>query len=174
MNFQQKLKKIVKKNNSLVCLGLDPEIEKIPSIFRKRRNPLFSFNKEIIDSTYFLVGAYKPNIAFYEAYGLEGLKELKLTMTYLQEKYSEVPVILDAKRGDIGNTAKMYAKAVFEYWNADAVTVYPHLGLDSLLPFFAYKDKLTILLIKTSNPDSKELSTCLYRRKKVVMSQDPD
>lgn len=154
MKFQGKLNNIIKGNNSLLCIGLDPDLEKIPSIFLKKKNPLFEFNKMIINQTDDLVCAYKPNIAFYEANGIEGLQQLKQTIEYLQTNYPKIPIVIDAKRADIGNTAKMYAKSVFEYWNADAVTVYPHLGLDSLTPFLDYKDKLIILLIKTSNPDS--------------------
>lgn len=155
MNFQQKLKNIIKKNNSLLCIGLDPELEKLPKHLLNSADPIFEFNKEIIDQTADLVCAYKPNIAFYEAYGIEGLKSLKKTVDYLKQKYHKIPIILDAKRGDIGNTAKMYAKAIFEYWDVDATTVYPYLGLDSVLPFFQYKDKCTILLVRTSNPDAK-------------------
>ena len=156
MTTNQKFKNIFKKNGSLVCLGLDPEMEKLPKSVLKKKNPIFNFNKEIIDATHKVVASYKPNIAFYEAYGLVGLKELKLTLLYLKQKCPEVPVILDAKRGDIGNTAKMYARSVFEWWDVDAVTVYPHLGFDAVLPFLEYRDRLTILLIKTSNPDSKQ------------------
>lgn len=155
MNFQQKLKKIIKQNNSLLCIGLDPEIEKLPKHLLETEDPIFNFNKEIIEHTYNLVCAYKPNIAFYEAYGIQGLTALKKTIDYLKDKYPEIPIILDTKRADIGNTARMYAKAIFEYWGADATTVYPYLGLDSLLPFFQYQDQCTILLIKTSNPDAK-------------------
>jgi orotidine-5'-phosphate decarboxylase len=151
MNFNQKLSEITKKNSSLLCVGLDPDLSKLPSFVR---SDIFAFNKAIIDATHDLVCVYKPNIAFYEAEGIEGLKALKKTIEYIQKAYPDIPVLLDAKRGDIGNTAAMYAKSAFEYWNADAVTVYPHLGRDSILPFLEYKDKLTILLIKTSNPDS--------------------
>lgn len=149
MTFQQKFQKIVEKNNSLLCVGLDPEHGKLPSGLSQ-----FQFNKQIIDQTYEYVCAYKPNIAFYEAMGIKGLQNLRDTIDYLKKEHAEIPIILDAKRGDIGNTAKMYAKAVFDYWQADAVTVFPHLGLDAIEPFLSYKDKLTILLFKTSNPDS--------------------
>ena len=155
MNFRQKLDNTIKKNNSLLCIGLDPDLDRIPKNFLQTSDPIFEFNKSIIYQTHDLVCTYKPNIAFYEAYGIDGLKSLKLTMEYLRKKYPEIPIILDAKRGDIPNTAEKYAKSVFEYWNADAVTIFPNLGLDSILPFLKYKDKLTILLIKTSNPDSK-------------------
>lgn len=165
MTFRQKLEKIIKKNNSLLSIGLDPDLEKIPQYFQKKKNPIFEFNKSIIDATQDLICAYKPNIAFYEADGIDGLKQLKQTIEYLQSNYPEIPIVLDAKRADIGNTAKMYAKSVFEYWNADAVTVFPNLGLDSLIPFLNYKDKLTILLIKTSNPDSGMFQNLLVNRK---------
>lgn len=157
MNFQQKLNNIVKKNNSLLCVGLDPEIEKLPKHLLKLNDPIFTFNKSIIDQTSGLICAYKPNIAFYEAYGIKGLTSLKKTIKYLKYNYPDIPIILDAKRGDIGNSAKMYAKAIFEYWDVDAVTVYPYLGLDAVQPFLEYKDKCTIVLVKTSNPDSKVL-----------------
>lgn len=155
MSFKQKLEKIVKNNNSLLCIGLDIDLQKIPKHLLEKNDPIFLFNKAIIDATYDLVCCYKPNIAFYEANGIEGLSSLKKTIEYLKASYPTIPIILDAKRGDIASTAKMYSRAVFEYWKVDAVTVYPNLGLDSLLPFLEYKDKLIILLIKTSNPDSK-------------------
>ena len=149
MNFQDKLEKAIVKNNSLVCVGLDPEKEKVG------KQSLFDFNKRIIDQTADLVCAYKPNIAFYEAAGVEGLRQLKKTINYLKKNYPKIPVILDAKRGDVPNTARLYAKACFEYWDVDAVTVNPNLGLDSIRPFLEYENKLTILLVKTSNPDAK-------------------
>lgn len=154
MDFKQKLVNVCHKNNSLLCVGLDPEIEKIPQKFFKKTDPIYHFNKSIIDQTYDLVCVYKPNIAFYEAYGLKGLKQLRLTIDYLKKNYSEIPIILDAKRADIGNTARMYAKAMFEYWDVDAATVCPQFGLDSVAPFFSYRDKCTIFILKTSNPDS--------------------
>lgn len=154
MNFQQKLDKIIEKNNSLLCVGLDPDFDKIPKHVLQGSDPIFSFNKTIIDATANLVCVYKPNIAFYEANGIEGLLSLKKTIEYLKKRYPDIPILLDAKRGDIGNTATMYAKAIYEYWEVDATTVYPHLGLGALLPFFTYENKLTILLLKTSNPDS--------------------
>lgn len=148
MDFTKKFSNTVKNNNSLVCVGLDPDPEKI------NKNSIFSFNENIVNLTHNLVCAYKPNIAFYESFGVGGLLELKKTIEHLKSKFPQIPIVLDAKRGDIPNTARMYAKAVFEYWRADAVTVYPHLGYDSVQPFLEYKDKLTILLLKTSNPDS--------------------
>lgn len=154
MTFQQKLDITSKKNNSLLCVGLDIDLDKIPPHLKTEPEPIFTFNKAIIDATADLVCCYKPNIAFYETYGIEGLTQLKKTIEYLQQSYPEIPILLDAKRADIGNTAQRYAKAMYEYWNVDSVTVYPYLGLDATLPFFEYKDKCTILLIKTSNPDS--------------------
>jgi len=155
MSFKQKLEKIVKKNNSLLCVGLDTDLEKIPKKLARNNDPIFEYNKKIIDATNDLVCSYKPNIAFYEAYGIEGLKSLKKTIDYLKSNFKDIPIILDAKRGDVPNTAKMYAKAVFYYWKADAVTVNPILGLDTIKPFLEYKDRLIILLIKTSNTDAK-------------------
>ena len=155
MIFKKKLERIIDKNNSLLCVGLDPEMEKIPQHLKKLKYPFFEFNKEIVDATYDLVCAYKPNIAFYESLGLKGLEQLKMTAHYLRKKYPEIPIVVDAKRGDIGNTMNHYAKSIFEYWKFDAVTVHPFLGLDSLKPFFQYKDKLIIILVKFSNPDSK-------------------
>jgi len=148
MNFANKLGKIIKRNNSLVCVGLDPNLSS------DEVSQIFEFNKRIIDQTCDLVCAYKPNIAFYEAYGIKGLKELKKTIDYLKSNCPQIPIILDAKRADIPNTAKMYAKSIFEYWGADATTVYPHLGYDSITPFLKYKGKYTFLLVKTSNHDS--------------------
>lgn len=154
MDFKEKFEKISQKNRSLLCVGLDPEIEKIPDKFKKNKKPIFDFTKSTIDQTCDFICAFKLNIAFYEAYGLDGLSQLKEIIDYARKNHNDFPIILDAKRADIANTAKMYARAVFEYWQADAVTVHPHLGLDSLEPFFSYKDKITFLLLKTSNPDS--------------------
>lgn len=154
VNARTKFDKAITANNSLVCVGLDPEIEKFPKNFKKHTNSIYYFNREIIDSTNSFVAAYKPNIAFYERYGIDGLKQLKKTLEYIQIKYPQMPILLDAKRGDVPNTARMYAKAIYEYWQADAATVFPNLGQDSLEPFLQYKDKLTIILVKTSNPDS--------------------
>lgn len=149
MKFQDKLEKIITRNNSLLCIGLDPDPQKFPKYVS-----IFNFNKHIIDQTFNFVCAFKPNIAFFEAEGIRGLEQLKKTIDYLKSNYPHIPIILDAKRADIPNTAKMYAKAVFEYWQADATTVYPHLGYDSLEPFLSYENCYTFLLVKTSNPDS--------------------
>ena len=151
MDFANKLQKAVSKNNSLLCVGLDPH--PFQGVSFKGSESLLKFNQRVIDQTSDFVCAYKPNIAFFEAAGLEGLEALFETISYLKNNFPHLPIVLDAKRADVPHTAKMYAKSVFEYWQADAVTVYPHFGLDSILPFLEYKDKLTILLLKSSNPD---------------------
>ncbi|QQG40493.1 MAG: orotidine-5'-phosphate decarboxylase [Candidatus Levyibacteriota bacterium] len=152
--FQEKLDKATKKNNSLLCVGLDTDLEKLPQHLKAEKEPIFTFNKSIINATADVVCAYKLNIAFYEAYGLDSLKQLKKTIEYLHFSFGHIPIILDAKRADVPNTAKMYAKAMFEYWDADAVTILPFLGKDSVEPFFEYKDKSPIIIIKTSNKDA--------------------
>lgn len=134
-----------------MCIGLDTDLEKIPSHLLEEEDPIFSFNKAIIDSTHSLCVAYKPNIAFYEAYGSKGWKSLERTMEYLNTKYPEVFTIADAKRGDIGNTSTRYAKAFFETLNFDSMTVTPYMGKDSVEPFLAFKNKHAILLALTSN-----------------------
>jgi orotidine-5'-phosphate decarboxylase len=153
MKFIEKLKSASAKNNSLLCVGLDTELEKIPKFLLQEKDPLFAFNQAIIDSTKDLVCAYKPNLAFYEAYGLKGLEALKKTCEYIPK---DIPIILDAKRGDIGNTSKMYAKAIFDEFRADAVTLSPYLGGDSLSPFLEYEDKCCFILCLTSNAGAKD------------------
>jgi len=169
MNFQTKLNTTIKKNNSLLCIGLDPEIEKLPKHLLKKADPVFEFNKSIIDKTEDLVCTYKPNIAFYEAYGLTGLASLKKTIDYIHSKYKEIPIILDAKRADIGNTAKMYAKAVFEYWNVDSITLNPYLGFDAIEPFLEYKNKGIIVLCRTSNPSASNFQDLKINGKKLFV-----
>jgi orotidine-5'-phosphate decarboxylase len=127
------------------------DINKIPTHLLETEDPIFEFNKQIIDATYHLAVAYKPNTAFYECYGLQGWKSLEKTITYINENYPEIFTIADAKRGDIGNTSTMYAKAFFDNLNFDSVTVAPYMGSDSVEPFLAFKDKFTILLALTSN-----------------------
>ena len=147
MKFQDKLEKIIAKNNSLLCVGLDPDPFQGDSLKGQ-----FEFNKKIIDKTADLVCCYKPNIAFYEAVGDKGVKDLKQTIEYIHESYSEIPVLLDAKRGDVENTSEMYAKEVFDYYLADAVTVNPYCGFDSLEPFFKREDRGIFVICRTSNP----------------------
>ena len=155
MNFMEKLKARWQSANSLLCVGLDPDMEKIPDHIRVMNNPIFEFNKDIIDSTYDLVCAYKPQIAYYSAFGAE--HELELTIEYIHKKYPDIPVILDAKSGDIGATAKMYAMEAFDRYRADAVTVNPYMGGDTLAPFIDRKDKGVIILCRTSNPGAIDL-----------------
>jgi uridine monophosphate synthetase len=158
MNFLEKLTFLVKKNDSLLCAGLDPDPSRfLPSLLQEP-DPIFTFNKGIIDATRDLVCAYKPNFAFYEAEGLAGLKSLKKTIDYVPK---EIPVILDAKRGDIGSTARAYARGAFEVWGADALTVNPYLGRDSLEGFTAYPDKGLFLLCHTSNPGAQDFQTLI-------------
>jgi orotidine-5'-phosphate decarboxylase len=157
MIFTQKLDAITKKNHSLVCVGLDSDIDKLPQHLKNQKNPQFEFNKAIIDATYDLVCAYKPNSAFYEGSGAYGVSELKMTCDYIRGKYPEVVIILDAKRADIGNTNEGYAKFVFEYLGADAITLHPYLGREALKPFLDRKEKGSIILCRTSNPGAGEL-----------------
>ncbi|MBT8393949.1 MAG: orotidine-5'-phosphate decarboxylase [Flavobacteriaceae bacterium] len=147
------------KKKSFLCIGLDVDISKIPSFLLKEKDPIYAFNKAIIDSTNHLCVAYKPNIAFYEAYGLKGWKSLEKTINYLNEKYPEIFTIADAKRGDIGNTSSMYAKAFFEDLKFDSITVAPYMGKDSVVPFLAFKDKHTIVLALTSNQGALDFQT---------------
>ena len=147
------------KKKSFLCIGLDVDITKIPEHLLKEEDPIFSFNKVIIDATHHLCVAYKPNIAFYEAYGLKGWQSLEKTINYLNTTYPEIFTIADAKRGDIGNTSTMYAKAFFEDLAFDSVTVAPYMGKDSVEPFLAFKNKHTILLALTSNEGAFDFQT---------------
>ena len=142
----------IKKKKSFLCIGLDVDLDKIPSFLLDKEDPIFEFNKAIIDATHQYAVSYKPNIAFYEAYGINGWKSLQNTIEYLNSNHPDIFTIADAKRGDIGNTSTMYAKAFFEDLNFDSVTVAPYMGKDSVEPFLAFEDKFTILLALTSNP----------------------
>lgn len=153
---QEKLNTIIEKNNSLLCIGLDPVLNKIPSHIQNQMNPIFAFNKAIIDATADLVCAYKPNSAFYEAYGTEGISQLKLTCDYIRQTHPELFLILDAKRGDIGSTNVGYVQFAFEWLQADAITLHPYLGADAIKPFLERKDKGIIILCRTSNPGAGE------------------
>jgi len=150
MNQQQLFEQIQKKR-SFLCVGLDSDIQKIPRHLMDTSDPIFSFNKEIIDATAEFTVAYKPNLAFYESLGSAGLVSLEKTVQYLKSKYPEIFIIADAKRGDIGNTSNLYARAFFENQDFDAVTVAPYMGEDSVKPFMTYLDKWVILLALTSN-----------------------
>lgn len=156
--FAEKLTRAVEQNNSLLCVGLDPRPERFPHEVAALPDPIFAFSKSIVEATADLVCAYKPNFAFYEAQGLEGLAALRRTIEYIHQT-TDVPVILDAKRGDIGSTAQAYAKAAFQIWGADAVTVNPYLGRDAVQPFTDYADRGVFLLCHTSNPGAADLQT---------------
>ena len=153
--FMAQLARAWEKNDSLLCVGLDPEIERFPSHILAQPAPLFQFNKSVIDATADLVCAYKPQFAHYAAYQAED--QLERTITYIHTHYPLVPVILDAKRGDVGNTAERYASEAFERYGADAVTVNPYLGGDALEPFLRHADKGVIILCRTSNPGGGDL-----------------
>lgn len=156
MSFIDRLNQAVDKNNSLVCVGLDPDLDKMPEKFKASDKPLLEFNKSIINATKDSVCAYKPNSAFYEALGAEGIQQLKDTLIYIQMTCPEIPVILDFKRGDIGNTNTKYAQFAFEYLEADAITLHPYQGGEALQSYFGYSDKGIFILAKTSNTGSGE------------------
>jgi len=158
MTTEQLTTQIIKKK-SFLCIGLDVDLNKIPQHLLSEEDPIFAFNKAIIDATHLLCVAYKPNTAFYEAYGLKGWTALKKTIEYLNESYPEIFTIADAKRGDIGNTSTMYAKAFFEDLAFDSVTVAPYMGKDSVEPFLAFQDKHTIMLALTSNKGAFDFQT---------------
>ena len=154
MPFFERLAQTATRHNSLLCVGLDPRPDRFPPEVQADPDPIFAFNRRIIDATRDLVCAYKPNYAFYEAHGLPGLDALRRTIEYIGP---DVPVILDAKRGDIGSTAAAYARAAYDVWGAGAVTVAPYLGADSVTPFTAYADRAVFVLCQTSNPSASEL-----------------
>ncbi|MGJ8666687.1 MAG: orotidine-5'-phosphate decarboxylase [Patiriisocius sp.] len=149
----------INRKKSFLCIGLDVDLQKIPKHLLAEEDPIFSFNKAIIDATHHLAVAYKPNTAFYEAYGIKGWKSLEKTIEYLNANHPEIFTIADAKRGDIGNTSSMYAKAFFEDLAFDSVTVAPYMGKDSIEPFLAFEDKHTILLALTSNEGAFDFQT---------------
>ncbi|TXD53891.1 MULTISPECIES: orotidine-5'-phosphate decarboxylase [unclassified Polaribacter] len=149
----------IKQKKSFLCIGLDVDLDKIPKHLLAVEDPIFEFNKAIIDATHHLCVAYKPNTAFYEAYGIKGWQALEKTIGYLNKKYPEIFTIADAKRGDIGNTSTMYAKAFFNDLAFDSVTVAPYMGKDSVEPFLAFKDKHTIMLALTSNKGAFDFQT---------------
>lgn len=156
MTFYQKLDAIVQKQNSLVCVGLDSDASKITG-------SQFSFNKAIIDATHDLVCAYKPNSAFYEARGTEGIAELKKTCDYIREKFSDIVLILDAKRADIGSSNTGYVTFAFDWLGVDGITLHPYLGKEALQPFLDRKEKGSIILCRTSNPGAGEFQDAMYK-----------
>lgn len=153
MNKQQLIKQIQKKK-SFLCVGLDTDINKIPQHLLEKEDPVFEFNKGIIDTTAEYAVAYKPNTAFYEVYGAKGWQSLEKTIQYIRDNHPEIFIIADAKRGDIGNTSANYAKAFFNTLKTDALTVAPYMGKDSVEPFLGFEDKWVILLALTSNKGS--------------------
>ncbi|MEO8399357.1 MAG: orotidine-5'-phosphate decarboxylase [Ignavibacteriaceae bacterium] len=152
MNALEKLKE-KNNNNKFICVGLDSDIKKIPQHLKEKKNPILEFNKEIIEATKDNAAAFKFNFAFYEKDGAEGLKTLKESISFIPK---DTLIIGDAKRGDIGNTSQMYAKAIFEYFNCDASTIHPYMGEDSVAPFLDFKNKLNFILALTSNPGAED------------------
>ena len=146
----------IRRKGSFLCVGLDPDIKKIPQHLLTEGNPLLAFNKAIIDATAQYAVAYKPNLAFYESLGVEGWVALEETVKYIKEKYPDQFIIADAKRGDIGNTSQLYARSFFEHLDVDAITVAPYMGEDSVTPFLGYEGKWVILLALTSNKGSHD------------------
>lgn len=156
---KEQLIKNIREKKSFLCVGLDTDLSKIPTHLLKEEDPIFEFNKQIIDATQQYCVAFKPNTAFYECYGVKGWISLQKTIEYIKKNYPNQFVIADAKRGDIGNTSTMYAKAFFEELNADAVTVAPYMGKDSVEPFLKFDGKWAIVLALTSNDGSKDFQT---------------
>ena len=153
---RQELIQNIKAKRSFLCVGLDTDLKKIPAHLLNEEDPIFAFNKAIIDATAAYCVAYKPNLAFYEAFGVKGLMAFEKTVTYIKENYPDQFIIADAKRGDIGNTSAMYARTFFEEYNLDSVTVAPYMGEDSVTPFLGYDGKWVILLALTSNKGSHD------------------
>lgn len=148
-SFSNKLNTIWQKTNSYLCVGLDPDVRRVPKHLTTLKNPVFEFNKQIIEATHDMVCSYKPQLAYYSGQGLED--QLHLTLEFLRSHCAHIPVVLDAKRGDIGSTAEMYAREAFEVYKADAVTVNPYMGLETVEPFLVDKNKGVFVLCKTSN-----------------------
>ena len=163
----QQLQQQIELKKSFLCIGLDVDLTKIPQHLLQLEDPIFEFNKAIIDATHDLCVSYKPNTAFYEAYGIKGWKSLEKTINYINEKHPEVFTIADAKRGDIGNTSTMYAKAFLEDLNFDSVTVAPYMGKDSVEPLLAFENKHTIMLALTSNEGAFDFQTRMMDGKEV-------
>jgi orotidine-5'-phosphate decarboxylase len=163
----QELIEQIKIKKSFLAIGLDVDLNKIPTHLLELEDPIFEFNKAIIDATHDLCVAYKPNIAFFEAYGIKGWMALQKTINYINDNYPDIFTIADAKRGDIGNTSSMYAKAFFEDLNFDSVTVAPYMGKDSVEPFLAFENKHTIMLALTSNEGAFDFQTLLVDGKEL-------
>ncbi len=170
MNKAQLIEQI-KLKKSLLCVGLDTDIDRIPKHLLKVEDPIFEFNKAIIDQTKDLAICYKPNLAFYEAQGSAGLMSLKKTLDYIP---SNIFTIADAKRGDIGNTSRQYAKAFFEHFNFNAITVSPYMGSQAIEPYLEYKDKWAVVLARTSNTSSDEIQNFTNSKDQTVYQQSID
>jgi orotidine 5'-phosphate decarboxylase subfamily 2 len=166
MTALEKLQKAIRDHDTLLCVGLDTDLPKIPRFLLRKKDPLFAFNKKIIDATSDLVCAYKINIAFYEALGPSGIESLRKSIKYIPK---HILSILDAKRGDIGNTAEKYGSAIFDYFKADATTLNPYLGLDSLLPFVERPDKLSFVLCLTSNKSARDFQFLKVKNKPLYL-----
>ena len=151
-----KLENQIREKKSFLCIGLDIDLDRIPAHLKEKEDPIFSFAKDIIDSTNKFAVAYKPNIAFFEAHGLSGWESLEKIINYLNSEYPEVFTIADAKRGDIGNTSNMYAKAFFQNLEFDSITISPYMGKDSVEPFLSFDNKYVFLLTLTSNSGSED------------------
>lgn len=167
--FLDKIQRRIAEQKTFVCVGLDIDISKIPLHYQKSTNPLLEFNKYIIDATKDYTACYKPNLAFYEMYGLSGLQALVDTLHYIPDN---IPVILDAKRGDIGNTAQAYARAIFEEFGAAAVTLAPYMGEDSIVPFLEYKENYSFILCLTSNKGAQDFQKPELYKKVAQKIQD--
>ncbi len=159
--FREKLDAITTKNSSLLCVGLDSDIDKIPKHILALDHPQTTFNCAIVDATHDLVCAFKPNMAFYESRGLPGIDAIKRTCDYIRNTYPDILIILDAKRGDIGNTNEGYTQFAYDYLGVDAITVHPYLGKEALKPFLERKDKGCIVLCRTSNSGAGEIQDLL-------------
>ena len=162
MGFLARIQAAMEHNNSLLCVGLDPAPERYPGAFAEREQGIFAFNQAIIDATADLVCAYKPQAAYYHAYSAED--QLARTIDYIHTHYPNIPVILDSKRGDIGTTASQYATEAFDRYKADAVTVNPYMGVDTIEPFSCYQDKGTVVLCRTSNPGAAAIQNLLVQQ----------
>jgi orotidine-5'-phosphate decarboxylase len=167
MSIIEKFSKRAKAIDSLLCVGLDADVEKLPTRFKEMEFPQFEFNKYIIEETYQYAVAYKSNSAFYEASGDQGMRELKMTMDYLIASHPDIFTILDAKRADIGNTNSGYVTSIFDWLGFDAVTLHPYLGKEALAPFLERKDKVSIILCRTSNSGAGELQDIEFKGKKI-------
>ncbi|MFT4635103.1 MAG: orotidine-5'-phosphate decarboxylase [Arenicella sp.] len=176
MNFIKKLERCWSSSNSLLCVGIDPNWQKIPKHLKTLPEPIFEFCKAIVDATHDLVCAYKPQIAYFA--GLQAEDQLEKTLNYIRETYPHIPIILDSKRGDIGSTAEMYAVEAFDRYKADAVTINPYMGQDSAQPFLDRADKGTVLLCRTSNPGAADIQDLLvdgqplYEKVATMISRD--